>query len=100
MKFQLEMPRVTGCAVRDCAYNVDQDCHARAITVGDGAVLAMCDTYLSAHDHTGTPQVAGVGACKSTTCKHNQDFECQAAPGIEVGLTSGHPVCTTFDPQR
>jgi hypothetical protein len=39
----IEMPDVDGCDATECAYNMKGDCHARAITVGDG-VHPGCDT--------------------------------------------------------
>ena len=60
-----------------CAYNVDETCHARAITVGDG-LHAACDTFFVSDLHTrGTSNNAGVGACKVTDCRYNPTSSAQ-----------------------
>ena len=98
MHITVEMPGVTGCSATECAYNVDENCHARAITVGDG-MHPGCDTYFKASGHTnGRDQPAGVGACKVTSCSYNDDFEC-SAESIDVGMTGGTINCLTFSPQ-
>lgn len=95
MKITLDMPIVDGCAVTDCAYNVEQGCHARAITIGDGDT-PRCDTFLGASSHTRSNLLsAGVGACKVSACMHNEDFEC-AAEQIGVGMQGGEVHCLTF----
>ena len=96
MKITLEMPNVQACDVRACAYNVDETCHARAITVGDG-VHAACDTFFFSNLHTrsNTAHKAGVGACKVTACRYNSDLEC-SAEAIRVGIHDSHADCMTF----
>ena len=87
----VEVPEITSCAEKQCSYNLDGHCHATAITVGDGT-LANCDTFVVGPGHVrDTVRPAGVGACKVTTCKHNDDLECQA-PQIQVGRHD----CLTF----
>lgn len=39
--------------------------------------------------------VAGVGACKTTTCSYNSCLECQAS-SITVGYREGESDCLTF----
>lgn len=96
MKITIEMPNVSACEVTDCAYNADGNCHARAITVGDG-VHAACDTFLPSTAHTRQVlRIAGVGACKVTGCVHNDDYECQAS-AIRVGRHEQHADCKTFE---
>ena len=96
MKMTIDMPPVTECSVSACAYNVDERCHARAITVGDGAHPG-CDTFLGALKHTReTRHDAGVGACKVTGCTHNQDFEC-VAEAIRVGHAGKRVSCLAFE---
>jgi len=96
MKVSLEMPAVQNCEATECAYNREQVCHARAITIGDNQ-HAACDTMLSGEPkHAKRPDVAGVGACKVASCMYNDDFECQA-DGIEVGLAQDHADCLTFE---
>lgn len=91
----IEMPAVAACAVSECAYNADQCCHARAITVGDG-VHPGCDTFLDATPHSrATERRAGVGACKVTGCRHNDDYECMAEQ-IAVGHANKAVSCLTY----
>jgi hypothetical protein len=98
MKMTIDMPLVSGCKVNECAYNVDQGCHARAITIGDG-VHAGCDTFLNVSAHTRDEhRVAGVGACKVTSCAHNDDFEC-TAEDVSVGFIGDRINCLTFTAQ-
>jgi hypothetical protein len=40
--------------------------------------------------------IAGVGACKVSSCAHNSDLECQAL-SIRVGYHGDHPDCLTFE---
>jgi hypothetical protein len=95
VKITLEIPAVRACNVEGCAYNVDMNCHARAITVGDG-VHPGCDTFFGGGDgHTHWGGTAGVGACKVSGCRHNADFECMA-DGISVGYSGGTVHCMTF----
>ncbi len=94
-KLTVIMPDVSECVMVECAYNTDRACHARAITVGDGA-HAACDTFFASEDHAADRvRVAGVGACKVTTCRHNTDFECTSA-SIRVGRHEQHADCLTF----
>lgn len=37
MRLTIDMPLVAGCTIYACAYNVDDACHARAITIGAGS---------------------------------------------------------------
>jgi len=98
MHITVEMPAVSGCSATECAYNIDAQCHARAITIGDG-LHPGCDTYFKTSGHTnGRDMHAGVGACKVTTCSYNDDFEC-AADSINVGVTGGSVNCLTFSPR-
>ena len=92
MMLRIEVPEITACAEGGCAYNVGGECHAKAITIGDGAI-ADCDTYLGAKDHVRNQHRSGVGACKVSKCRHNDDLECHA-PSVEVGRHD----CLTFDP--
>ena len=92
---QIEMPEVKKCNVENCAYNKDSLCHARAITVGD-AKQHLCDTMMASDIHTKRQDTAGVGACRSTGCMHNEDFECQA-DDINVILSGDQALCGTFE---
>jgi hypothetical protein len=98
MKMTLELARVQECDVTSCAYNVEQSCRARAITVGGGPHPA-CDTFFASDQHArDTSRVAGVGACKVTNCRYNSDLEC-AAEAIRVGVHDRHADCVTFAPR-
>jgi Domain of Unknown Function (DUF1540) len=97
MKQLIDMPEVIECEVDECAYNVDFNCHARAITVGN-MQKHLCDTMIASVRHTHREAVAGVGACRSFNCIHNEDFECQAE-GINVTRSGGMVQCGTFTAQ-
>jgi len=91
----MEIPEVRACEAGHCAYNVNQSCHARAITIGDD-VNPMCDTFFDSGNHSqNTSRMAGVGACKVSGCKHNTDFECQA-DHILIQALNGPARCATF----
>lgn len=93
-----DMPKIQVCDVTDCAYNIDSNCHAIAITVGN-AQTARCDTFYR-HSKGGIKGInGGVGACKMDSCKFNTDLECFAEPGIKVSAKSGDAVCATFSPR-
>ncbi len=94
----IEMPSVARCRATECAYNLNEDCHARAITVGN-SLHAGCDTFFHGPEHTRAVQrTAGVGACKSTECRHNEDLECMA-DSIEVARKGLEINCITFTPR-
>ena len=95
MKKTLDMPIVDACEQADCAYNTRGNCHAQAITVGDGNHPA-CDTCLPASHHTRhVLRIAGVGACKVVSCSHNDDYACQAN-AIRMTKHGQHADCATF----
>ena len=91
----LEMPVVTKCMASECVYNLDSNCHARAITIGD-TIQPSCDTYMAGSRHTKQTQIAGIGACKTVGCKFNNDLECMAE-NIQVGMVKNRANCMTFD---
>lgn len=94
-RIPIEMSVVKGCEVSKCAYNSASGCHAKAITVGD-EVGPDCDTYLSSSSHTKSVQrQAGVGACKMSDCRFNEDLEC-ISPEIMVGLQKEAAKCMTY----
>jgi hypothetical protein len=96
MRLKIDLPIVSECSVAACAYNAEQRCHAKAITVGDGAHPA-CDTFLAASVHTHSAAQAGVGACKVSSCKYNRDLEC-TAERVQIGNHQSHADCLTFEP--
>jgi len=90
------MPKVSSCEISQCAYNMDNQCHAMAITVGDGAHPA-CDTFCPSVSKGGAMDMtAGVGACKVAGCVHNVSLECQA-DCICVGYKGAEADCLTFE---
>jgi hypothetical protein len=99
MKMTIDMPFVAECMVKDCAYNLESKCHARAITIGDG-VNPGCDTSLlgaTGHMHE-RQHIAGVGACKISGCSFNNDLEC-TAESISVNKVKGDIRCMTYAPR-
>ena len=95
MKVANEMSLVSRCVAASCAYNLNQRCHAKGITVGDG-ITPGCDTFLDSPTHNKeTRRIAGVGACKVSACSFNQDYECTAA-SVEVGFAEDDIRCLTF----
>lgn len=99
MKITIEMPAVSKCSVSKCAFNRENKCHARAITVGD-ASNPKCDTFFENRDHVqNVKRIAGVGACKVAECRHNRDFECTAQE-ISVGSIQSESHCLTFEARR
>ncbi|MGD8862025.1 MAG: DUF1540 domain-containing protein [Myxococcales bacterium] len=92
-----EMPDVGACNVSACAYNGGGECHAKAITIGDG-VHPGCDTFfISEREKPDAALRAGVGACKVTGCHHNHKLEC-TADSVHVTYRNGGPNCATHDP--
>ncbi len=94
-KMSIEMPIVKECQVTDCAYNLQNNCHARAITIGDG-VHPGCDTFFMSSGHThDKKRTAGIGACKVAQCKFNDDLECMTE-AITVARKGRDVSCMTF----
>ena len=94
----MELVKIIECGATECAYNVDQQCHAMAITVGS-SIDHRCDTFCGAPKKGGFPDVtATVGACKVEGCAHNSNLEC-SAPGIRVGHEESEVDCLTFMPR-
>lgn len=96
MQVSTRIPEVMLCTVSECSYNADNGCHAKAITVGDGATPA-CDTMLCGSQHVQAHDIhGGVGACKVSGCTHNRDLEC-TAESISVGLVTDSVNCLTYN---
>lgn len=92
----MKMAKVMKCEVSDCVYNMDNCCHTMAITVGDGN-NPMCDTFCHSTVKGGdVADLAGVGACKVSACKHNTKFECESS-GISIDYQDLNPNCMTFE---
>jgi len=95
MEMTINMPFVKSCTINECAYNKNEVCHARAITIGDG-IHPGCDTsFLGIKTRTRANGVAGVGACKVTNCKFNSDLECDA-DSIAVSMKNNTIQCMTY----
>ncbi len=59
-----KMPEVSECLVDQCTSNINGNCHAKAITVGDFA-HAQCDTFFVSKVHYHDVSFhAGICACK------------------------------------
>jgi hypothetical protein len=94
-KITIEMPFVSRCDANQCGYNVSGACHAKAITIGD-FITPGCDTYFEASNHNKeAKRIAGVGACKVSVCRFNNDLECSASK-IVVGVVENEINCLTF----
>lgn len=98
-KILIEMPLVSQCSATKCAYNQNNNCRAKAITVGDGQEPG-CDTFFTSKSHTReSTRIAGVGACKVSNCKFNTDFECTAGE-ISVAVSGTMVRCQTHVPRE
>ncbi|HEY3356042.1 MAG TPA: DUF1540 domain-containing protein [Polyangia bacterium] len=89
----IQLSKIAMCEAKQCAYNRQGECHAAAVTIGDG-MHPMCDTFM-AGKQGGVPETGAVGACKVADCRFNQSLECGAGK-IELGLHDGHADCRTF----
>jgi hypothetical protein len=95
MQMRDENGCVLTCIAADCSYNMELECLAPKIEVGDDH--PTCDTF------THTPQVqraqeeALVATCKVTQCTFNDSMHCKAR-GITVDHHSQHADCVTFRP--
>ncbi len=93
----MDMPKIERCRVTECCYNLDEMCHAGAITVGDAGDHPECDTYCDLASKGGDPSAIGVvGACKVSECRYNESLECTAS-GIIVGRAQDEADCLTFE---
>jgi len=93
-----QVPNVMRCDVETCAYNKQRNCHAFAITIGDGE-RPRCDTFTKDFESGGLFEAkAKVGACKVAVCEHNKNLECQAK-GIHIGRAEDEADCLTFERQ-
>lgn len=89
---------VRNCEVRDCFYNQEKICTARAITVG--SEKAKCETWMvSERTHSNKMNSALVGACHVGECEYNQSYFCHAAKDIEVKIIDNMAQCATYEPR-
>ncbi len=94
MAISASMTKILSCTVSECAYNISNECHTMAITVGSDH--PACDTFYKSSSKGGAPDfTGGVGACRVENCTHNKTLECSAS-GINVGPHAGHADCRTF----
>ena len=94
----MEMVKVSQCDAIECSYNLEQQCHALAITIGN-MVDPKCDTFCTCPMKGGDISRTGsVGACKVEACTYNQSLEC-SAPSISVGHKAQDIDCLTFTTQ-
>ncbi|APT85765.1 hypothetical protein CFLV_00055 [Corynebacterium flavescens] len=92
MKFATAPPKVSACAVSDCAYNIN-GCRAFAVSVN---TAAECSTYIPRDEKVSSPKVnAQVGACQRATCVHNMDLEC-TAKNVSFDRSDGKAECLSF----
>lgn len=70
-KLTLEMPMISSCDVEQCGYNQNKN-HNLEVA-----------------------RIAGVGACKVSSCKKNKNFEC-IADVIKIGTVKESAKCLTF----
>jgi hypothetical protein len=95
MKITMDMAPVDACDATECAFNKSEECHAGAITVGDG-VTPNCDTFYMHRQHPRHgPADSGVGPCKVSACRHNRGLSCQAA-NVRVGWGADAVRCLTY----
>ena len=91
----MDMPEIEACDAEECSYNLGQQCHAWAITVGD-LESPHCDTFIDADMSGGEEEfMARVGACKTSECMFNMHLEC-SADQVTVGHKNGQVDCLTF----
>lgn len=91
----MNAPKVIGCDANECAFNTDSMCHAIAITIG-GTVDHKCDTYCEKSKKGGMMNIISeVGACKVTTCMHNDQMLC-SAQSIQVGHVGSEVDCLSY----
>lgn len=90
----LELTEIGSCNVSSCAFNANNGCQAKAVTIGETS-SAACGTF-----YVGTASVAasgstGVATCKAVSCKHNRNLTCGAEAIVVANAATG-PVCQTF----
>mgnify|MGYP002685762751 CR=1 FL=1 len=91
------VPEVKKCTVKQCFYNRGEECHAHAITVGSDQPI--CETFANGSSNTDRQGAGEVGACHVTKCTFNNNMYCHACDDIQVDMTSGKAMCTTYRPR-
>jgi hypothetical protein len=90
--------RVEKCEISQCAYNLDNQCHAIAITIGGDAAHHSCDTFCGPMKKGREKnKIAGVSACKVASSMFNKRLECNS-PDIMVSYNRDEIDCLTFLP--
>ena len=92
----MNLPIIVECDAGECAYNANNQCHAAAITIGDG-ITPNCDTFFAASQKGGIANIRGeVGACRVSACRHNKMLECTASGGVHMGHHGSEVDCLTY----
>ena len=95
---QIIMPEVKHCTAESCGFNRESGCHARAITIGNHETPG-CDTFFAVADTSkhakSTGRTSGVGACKVTDCRFNDDYEC-VANEVTLDFSKNQAHCQTY----
>ena len=95
---QIIMPEVKHCTAKSCGFIRDSGCHARAITVGYPEAPG-CDTFFAIADTSehakSTGRTSGVGACKVSDCRFNEDYECMADE-VTLAYSKNQAHCQTY----
>lgn len=95
----MNMPKVLTCMASECCYNVQNVCHALAISVGDAA-LPRCNSYCQGACKGGdSGAIAGVGGCRLAHCLHNRNLLCHA-PAINLARSGKEITCQLFRLRR
>ena len=103
------------CRAKDCSYNREQFCSARAIRVGRNPSAAYCDTYTQNSpaataarqrllDGLNTEFGADIGSpkiiCIASECAYNKAFHCHASRvEIDDAQNSVLTSCLTYRPK-
>jgi hypothetical protein len=90
----MEMTEIKDCAVKDCAFNAGNQCHALGINIG--SMTPKCDTFVPMNgQHGDMESIGGVGACKVTYCINNNKLQCKLS-AITIKMHSSEPECMSF----
>ncbi len=89
----MDISRIANCNMSSCSYNMNNQCHTPAISVGPHA---MCNTFYMAKSRGGfNDTMGGIGACVASNCKFNDRLECKAS-NVNIGAHDAHADCQTF----
>lgn len=92
--FGKDKAAVVTCKVTECSYNMQEQCRAPQIEVGDDH--PRCDTFTTSGATPSTKQeMPTVGACHVKHCSFNKSDNCDA-PGITVMHHTSHADCGSY----